>query len=467
MRAEAQALRTEEEPRAARATLEAARAFVRSTLVEAPREGVLAITVAAPVAPVEAPLRALRKAPSWVFAPSDGLAVAAIGVTREARGHGPARFETVRDACAEMLGEVVSRVADGALALPLRAFVGFAFAVGGARSAPWDAFGDALVMLPRWTYACEGSRASLTLALRTERAIDESLALAELEAIFTAIETARREPRRAAEIVRADHLDATRWTRSIDAIRTAIAHGEARKIVAARRSVITTASDIEPLDVLDRLGQARGPTTRFLVRAGSTTFLGATPEHLFVQRGARIATEALAGSVAADAERAAERLLASAKDREEHAYVVHHIVERLGPLCARIAHPDAPQVRRLPTVLHLRTPIEAELARPTHPIDVVAALHPTPAVGGTPVEPAVRWISGHETERGWYASPIGWVDAHGDAEILVALRCGVIQGGRAWLWAGGGIVEGSDPSAEWDETALKMRPMLRALGAST
>lgn len=468
MRAEAQALRSEEEPRAPRGvSLEAARAFVRSTLVEAPREGVLAITVPAPVAPVEAPLRALRKGPSWVFAPSEGTSVAAIGVTREARAHGDARFERARDACSAMLGAVVQRVAEGALSLPLRAFVGFSFAAGGARSAPWDAFGDALVTLPRWTYACEGARASLTLALAAEQRIDERLVLAELEAVFTAIETARREPRPPVSVVRADHLDPARWARSIESIRDAIARGDASKIVAARRSVITTASDIEPLDVLARLGDARGPTTRFLVRAGNATFVGATPEHLFVQRGTRIATEALAGSIASDAEKGAERLVASAKDREEHAYVVRHIVERLGPLCARVAHPDAPQVRRLPTVMHLRTPIEAELARPTHPIDVIAALHPTPAVGGTPVERAVPWIASHETERGWYAAPIGWVDARGDAEILVALRCGVVQGARAWLWAGGGIVEGSDPSAEWDETALKMRPMLRALGAPT
>ncbi|UJR85067.1 isochorismate synthase [Sandaracinus amylolyticus] len=471
MSAPAHALRNDEgssyaETRAPRvASIESARAFLRATLLEVPHEGVLAITVPAPVAPVEAPLRALRKGTTWVFAPSEGVSVAAIGVAREARASGETRFVEARAACEAMLGHVVHRVDAGALTIPVRAFVGFAFAAGTACATPWEAFGDALVTLPRWTYASDGTRASLTLVIDIARGIDERLAIAELEAAYGAIETARREPSAAATIVRADHLDAARWARSIEAIRSAIERGDARKIVAARRSVITTNNDIEPLDVLTRLGETRGPTTRFMARVGSATFLGATPEHLFVQRGTRIATEALAGSIAADAERGSERLVASAKDREEHAYVVRHIVERLAPLCARVAHPDAPQVRRLPTVMHLRTPIEAELAKPTHPIDVIAALHPTPAVGGTPVEHAVPWIVQHETERGWYGAPFGWIDARGDAEFVVALRCGVIQGARAWLWAGGGIVEGSDAQAEWDETALKMRPMLRALGA--
>jgi isochorismate synthase len=326
------------------------------------------------------------------------------------------------------------------------------------------------VTLPRWTYATEGAQASLTLALDATRPHDERLVLAELEALVGAIETARRTPAPTPRVLRADHHDPQRWARAIAAIQGAIEGGGARKIVAARRSVVTTERDLEPLDVLARLalahpGEARGHTTRFLVRSGSASFVGATPEHLFVKRGARITTEALAGSIAADAERGAERLLASPKDRDEHAYVVRHIVERLGPLCARIAHADAPQVRRLPTVLHLRTPIEAELASPTHPLEIAAALHPTPAVGGTPVEHAVPWIVRHETERGWYGAPLGWVDAAGDGELVVALRCGVVQGGRAWLWAGGGIVAGSDPALEWEETALKMRPMLRALGA--
>lgn len=461
------AAHVESDKRARRASwLEIARGFVRGAIAEAPSEGVLAITVPAPITPIESPLRALRKGPSWVFAPSEGVSIAATGVAIEVRASGADRLALARAACEQLFGSIVHRVHPEALSIPVRAFVGLAFAPGAASVPPWEPFGDALVSLPRWSYCVDGVRASITLAIDVTRGIDEALVLAELEAVLGAVERATPTASAPPAIVRVDHVDRERWARSVAAIRDAIARGELSKVVAARRSVVTSERDLEPLDVLARLGaRSTGESTRFLVRAGSASFVGATPEHLFVKRGARITTEALAGSIAADAERGHERLLASAKDREEHAYVVQHIVSRLAPLCARVAHSDAPQVRRLPTVLHLRTPIEAELARPVHPLDVIAALHPTPAVGGTPADRATSWILDHEIARGWYGAPLGWIDARGDAEILVALRCGVIQGARAWLWAGGGIVESSDADAEWAETTLKMQPMLRALGA--
>jgi isochorismate synthase len=449
-------------------TIESARQFVRAALESAARaEGVLALSVPAPVVAIEAPLRALRKGPTWVFAPGDGAQIAAIGVACEERVRGEDRIAQARAASERMLAGVEHRAHEDALALPVRVMIGLAFASGTASAPPWESFGDGIVALPRWTYAIDGGRASLTLATDRRDPIDRGLALAELDAVFGAIEDGQRARGPMPDIVRVEHLDTARWTREIDAIRESIAAGDADKIVAARRSVVTTRTDLEPLDVLSRLGEARASSTRFLVRAGSATLVGATPEHLFTQRGTRITTEALAGSIATEVERGVEKLLSSDKDREEHRYVVRHLVERLTPLSTRVAHPDAPQVRRLPNVLHLRTPIEAELMRRTHPLDVLAALHPTPAVGGTPPERALAWIARHEpAARGWYGGPIGWVDARGDGEFVVALRCGVIQGARAWLWAGGGIVLGSDAAAEWEETALKMRPMLRALGAA-
>lgn len=451
-------------PRGSR--LDEARAWLRSALAGATGEGLLALTVATRVAPIEAPLRAVRKGASWAFAPADGVSIAAIGSTRTFTLSGENRLAAARVQCVETMSNVTVRAEDGALSIPLRAMIGLAFAPGSARETPWESFGDGAIVVPRWTYVTDGLRASLTLAVDRARPVDERLAIAELETLVAAIEAEPRAPGAAPPIVRVDHLDRERWDRAIGSIAEILGRGEARKIVASRRSVVTTATDLDPLDVLTRLEDARATSTRFLVRRGRASFVGSTPEHLFVQRGTRIETEALAGSIAAGADRAAERLLESAKDREEHELVVRHIVDRLGPLCGRIARPEAPQIRGLPTVLHLRTPIEAELSRPTHAIDVIAALHPTPAVGGTPADRALEWITRHEpAPRGWYGAPLGWIDARGDAEMLVALRCGVIQGGRAWLYAGCGVVAGSQAASEWDETTLKMRPMLRAIGA--
>jgi isochorismate synthase len=441
-------------------------AFVRDALAGRRREpGPIAVTVRAPAAPIETPLRALRKGPTVIFAPPQGPAIACWGAARLVRVQGADRLTHAREAATALLSGIRPLAQPDALVLPPRVLFGFAFAPGSAGAPPWDSFGDGVLLLPRWTYAVEGARASLTLVATDP--LDERLAFAELEASIDALARRPRDRRPPPPVVRVDDLDRARWTGAVEDIRAAIARGEARKIVAARRAVVTTTTDLDPIDVLERLGDTRAPWTRFAFRLGRATLVGATPEHLLTLRGTRVTTEALAGSIAAGTPGAAEALLASDKDREEHAFVVGHVVERLTPLAARIAHPQLPEIRRLPTVLHLCTPIEAELARPTHPLDLVAALHPTPAVGGTPVERAAAWIAAREpAQRGWYGGPFGWIDARGDAEVMVALRCAVIQGARAWLWAGSGIVAGSDPDREWDETSLKLGSMLSALGVS-
>jgi menaquinone-specific isochorismate synthase len=115
--------------------------------------------------------------------------------------------------------------------------------------------------------------------------------------------------------------------------------------------------------------------------------------------------------------------------------------------------------------MHLRTPIAARLAKRAHVLDLVAALHPTPSVGGVPTDRAIEWITRNEPDpRGWYAGPVGWFDAEGDGEFAVALRCGLLRGNRAWIYAGAGIVRDSDPAMEYAETNIKQTALLRALG---
>jgi isochorismate synthase EntC len=167
------------------------------------------------------------------------------------------------------------------------------------------------------------------------------------------------------------------------------------------------------------------------------------------------------------AREAAAQLLASAKDRREHELVVSAIRDALEGMRSDIDAPAEPVVRTLRHVLHLHTPIRAVLSEPHHVLELVAALHPTPAVGGTPTPYAIDWIKHHEpVARGWYASPVGWFDLDGDGEFAVAIRSGVIVGDRAHLWAGAGIVAGSDPDKELAETELKLRAMLGALGVA-
>ena len=157
-------------------------------------------------------------------------------------------------------------------------------------------------------------------------------------------------------------------------------------------------------------------------------------------------------------------MMASSKEREEHQLVVQAILKALEPFCDSLRSAPEPSVRELPNVLHMQTPIEGHLRDSTHILSLVQALHPTPAVGGVPTNEAIQWIVEHEAlARGWYSAPVGWTDAAGDGEFVVALRSGLLRDGKAWVYAGAGIMADSDPDAEYAETELKMQALLGAL----
>jgi isochorismate synthase EntC len=179
-------------------------------------------------------------------------------------------------------------------------------------------------------------------------------------------------------------------------------------------------------------------------------------------RDAELETMALAGTRPRGEE---AELFASEKDRREQSFVTEAIRTALAPVATSIEHPPVPQIERQRGVLHLRTPIRATLMPGTHPLEVAARLHPTPAVAGVPLDAALRAIGTEErTPRGWYAGPLGWLGRR-DAVLAVGLRSALLRGSEAFLFAGAGIVEGSEPESEWRETALKMTTVDRALRA--
>jgi len=201
--------------------------------------------------------------------------------------------------------------------------------------------------------------------------------------------------------------------------------------------------------------------------------VGATPELLMSQRGAGITCHPLAGTIglsgdAAEDQRAIDRFATSAKDRREHRFVVEEIAQLLSPWASRVEVPDAPSLIRLETVAHFGTEISATLGevdgRIPHPLTLLAALHPTAAVGGVPRAEALSLIGALEgRSRGPWAGPVGWIDGAGNGDWMIALRSGTVTDRRARLWAGAGIVAGSEPAAELRETTWKLAPMLRAL----
>jgi isochorismate synthase len=222
--------------------------------------------------------------------------------------------------------------------------------------------------------------------------------------------------------------------------------------------------------VVGVLDERHAGCARFLVGREGAAFVGASPERLVLVKGRRVLTEALAGSRARRAGEgegdARAELLGSAKDRAEHAFVAAAIRDALAPVCEAVVAADV-QVRGLAHVYHLATPITGTLARGAHVLDLVARLHPTPALCGTPREAARAFIAANEAQgRGWYGGPVGWLDAGGDGAFAVAIRSALIAGKDAWIYAGAGIVSGSEPALELAETLVKERTMRDALEAA-
>lgn len=255
-----------------------------------------------------------------------------------------------------------------------------------------------------------------------------------------------------------------------------LASTELRKVVAARSVIGRADAPIDPEQLVAAL-VARAPGANGyavdLTPGGRTgqTLVGASPELLVSVRGDRVRLHPLAGTAprhpdpVIDQEQAAT-LLASEKNREEHSYVIDWIADRLGPMCVELNIPAGPELISTPDVWHLATPITGRLSGACTALDLAVLLHPTPAVCGTPTELALSVITETEEDRGFYGGAVGWCDANGDGDWIVAIRCAELSADArtARAYAGGGIVIGSDPEAELVETTVKLRTLLAPLG---
>jgi menaquinone-specific isochorismate synthase len=258
------------------------------------------------------------------------------------------------------------------------------------------------------------------------------------------------------------------WCEMIGKAVARIADGAFSKVVLAREVVVEASSDLVVSQVLARL-QALYPSCTVFSAEG---FVGASPELLVSRQGTAVTSHPLAGTVAhsgdRDADRrASEQMLSSPKERAEHQLVVEAVAEVLGPRCASLDVPASPSIVALRNVAHLGTlvtgTLAASAAMPTA-LDLALALHPTPAVAGTPTEDAIAYLREVEGfDRGRYAGPVGWVDARGDGAFVVGIRSAEIAGRVARLFAGVGVVEGSDADEELAETQLKLQALLAAV----
>ncbi|WP_136686581.1 isochorismate synthase [Halorhabdus amylolytica] len=446
----------------------------RADLVESDDDGGSLVVRGVPVAdgsslPVLAGKGAERPSIVWQ-GPQERLEALGAAGTITADGRG--RFEAVRRRAAALFADREVPAELPAFARP-RLFGGFAFHGGTTdrhEEPDWTGFPDAWFVLPavslierdgeRWlTASAVGPNAESEAERMLERwqpRLDDGT---DTERVPPGIDGRRQLPERDA------------WTAQVEAAIDRVEEGELRKVVLAGAQSVDLQESLSLPAVIDRLGATYPDCVRFAFqpeKPGAGVFFGATPERLVTRRGPTVETTALAGSTGrgeTEAEDAwlAEQLRSSKKDRHEHALVVEAIRDQLETVAETVETGDR-AIRKLATVQHLQTPLRATLAEGVHVLSLVAALHPTPAVGGLPPDAALSAIREAEAfDRGWYAAPIGWFDPAGDGSFAVGIRSALARDRTATLFAGAGIVADSDPDAEWDEIQLKYRPILDAL----
>ncbi len=260
-------------------------------------------------------------------------------------------------------------------------------------------------------------------------------------------------------------LDPATWCAAVATAVARIDAGELDKVVLARDLLVTAEPALDPRRLLRRMG-ARFPDCWTFAVDG---LLGATPELLLRRTGRELSSRVLAGTAArgagAEDDRLAAALLDSAKDRAEHAWAVDSLVRALDPYCSRLTAPAEPALLTLANVRHLATDVVGTQRGTAGLLELVGAVHPTAAVCGTPTPDAAALIGELEgMDRGRYAGPVGWMDARGDGEFGLALRCAELTpDGGARLFAGCGIVAGSEPAAELAETQAKFAAFQNAL----
>ncbi len=346
-----------------------------------------------------------------------------------------------------------------------RFFGGLAFEAGGAQDPPWKGFGDAHFVLPRFVYGRSSQGPILSLAVRGDEIAYTAGRRQWLDRLESTLSRLAQPPAPAAGRVCVLHTERPseeEWTARVSELTRDIRRGKLLKVVTARQSKVTLASAPAIGPLLSRM-PAPPESFRYAFRHAGATFLGATPERLIALRDGRFETEAVAGTIPACGN-PLNWDSAGAKLRLEHRLVVQEIERRIAPLCSSRHTSPKPQSRTHGRVVHFRTPIHGTLRARHHVLELVATLHPTPAVGGLPTPEALRWISAHEpVARGWYAAPVGWFDTAGNGEFAVALRCALIRGPGAFVYTGAGIVQGSDPQEEAAEVDLKERTLLEAL----
>jgi menaquinone-specific isochorismate synthase len=460
------------------ASPEALRAFLAGCQLKAAADGAPVLASISLVVPALDPLAVLEaifeptEPHFYAERPSACSAIAGAEVALSATASGPGRFAAVQ----RFIDETLARtVAVGDVDAPFGGphfFASFAFH---DEVEAGEAFPAARVFVPRWQVARAGEVTTAVANLLVEAGSDLDALTQRVwraHGKFARFEVgeAARESGAEPATLKFSQSEAGDYRAAVARALKRISAGEFQKIVLARAIDLMANRELHPLEVLNGLRERFPDCYAFSAATGAgPSFIGASPERLVRVSQGVTETEALAGSArrgagASEDAALAAGLLRSEKDLREHRHVIDSITRRLEPLGVKLEHAPTPALRKLANVQHLHTPMRGKLPEGVRLLDLVSVLHPTPAVGGTPREAAVAAIRGLEGfPRGLYAGALGWINARGGGEFFVGLRSALVEGPKARVYAGAGIVAGSEPEREFVETELKFQALLAAL----
>lgn len=352
-------------------------------------------------------------------------------------------------------------------------FGGFAFDPKSAKNSEWDGFPSAYFVVPTFQLIIKDGEASISINLITE-SDDATEAVEQLRnERDLLIRMAARESTLSVtkpKVASIEERAKEQYMTAVADVTEQIKSGEAAKVVIARSLTMNFEGEVQGVTALHHISNEQPGSYHFGLQKDEQLFFGATPERLIEISAGRAYSACVAGSIRRgktekEDDELGMELLADCKNREEHQYVVNMISNVFNRFCSNLAIPNKPELMKVRDIQHLFTPVEGTVARGIDIFSLVEALHPTPALGGVPTDTSMAIIrQAEKMDRGYYAAPIGWTDSEGDGEFAVAIRSALLEGDRAHLYAGGGIVAESEVKKEYEETWVKFRPVLRALG---
>lgn len=353
------------------------------------------------------------------------------------------------------------------------AFGGMSFDPLEERTALWEKFNQSQFYIPEIMVTEFDGNYYLTLNIVLNKSDDAEAVADRLRKVSQTFLNGQPYSEQNLQIEKEVEFDPEKWKASVKTATEEIKAKKAEKIVLAREVRLHFNGEVNIASVLEQLIETQQTSYIHAFESDGDCFIGATPERLVKVENKNLLSTCLAGTAPRgkteeEDQKIGYQLLHDEKNLREHDFVVQMIKNALSNSCTDVDIPEKPVLYPLKNLQHLYTPVTGQLKEGYTIFDVVEALHPTPALGGTPTVESLAFIREHELlDRGWYGAPLGWVDSNNNGEFVVAIRSGLIQGNEASLFAGCGVVADSDPELEYEETKIKLLPMLNVLGGKS